>query len=213
MILIFGIKAGSLILSCIIGKSCFPGFPVTRKDDHCQRCPFVRALSLCDRRCSPWIAATVCILIAASAIIPRIAWQPGVDWKVTTLSGIPTINKIPLEIIWPAISGRNPQNRCPLASGAPDGIDGRIEVDPDTSLRLFGTRSGHQRFSLQSGKVTALIWAPPFTLFVETPSATAIDLGCGSTLQVAPGGSDSPARTGFWKKRVSGHRCATSCLG
>jgi hypothetical protein len=140
----------------------------------------------------PWfgrIAATVCVLIAASAIILRIAWQPGADWKVTTLSGAPTINNRPLEVTGRLSTGEilktDNRSRAMLRMG----LMGKIEVGPDTNIRLFSTRSGHHRFSLQGGKITARIWAPPFTLFVETPSATAIDLGCAFTLQVAPRGS------------------------
>lgn len=136
-----------------------------------------------------WIAATVCILIAASAIILRIAWQPGGDWKVTIMSGAPTINNIPISATDRLSTGEllktDNHSRAMLRMG----LMGKIEVGPDTNVRLFAARSGHHRFSLQSGKITARVWAPPFTLFVETPSATAIDLGCAFTLQVDPGGS------------------------
>ncbi len=140
----------------------------------------------------PWfgrIAVTVCILIAASAIIVRIAWQSGTDWKVITLSGAPTINNIPLKVTGRLSTGEILKTDNRSRAFLRMGLMGRIEVDPNTSIRLFATRSGHHRFSLQSGKITARIWAPPFTLSVETPAATAIDLGCAFTLQVAPGGS------------------------
>ena len=38
--------------------------------------------------------------------------------------------------------------------------------------------------SLDRGQIRALIWAPPRRFFVNTPAATAIDLGCAYRLQV-----------------------------
>ena len=38
--------------------------------------------------------------------------------------------------------------------------------------------------SLSKGAIHARIWAPPKQFFVNTPSATAVDLGCEYTLQV-----------------------------
>ena len=38
--------------------------------------------------------------------------------------------------------------------------------------------------ALDRGQIRALIWAPPRLFFVNTPSATAIDLGCAYRLEV-----------------------------
>jgi hypothetical protein len=44
----------------------------------------------------------------------------------------------------------------------------------------------------------ALIWAPPRLFFVDTPSATAVDLGCAYTLTVADnGGGELHVTTGY----------------
>ncbi len=144
------------------------------------------------------IAAILLILIAASAILLRIAWQPGADWEVTTLSGAPRINNMPLAGIGRLSSGEFLQTDNRSRARLRMGIMSKIEVSPDTKLLLFRARSGRHRFSLQSGKITARVWAPPFTLFVETPSATAIDLGCAFTLQVAPSGSGELQVTSGW---------------
>jgi hypothetical protein len=66
---------------------------------------------------------------------------------------------------------------------------GRLYVEPDTKLRLVVTKEDEHRVSLEQGKVEALTWAPPRLFIVETPSATAIDLGCRYTLEVEKDGS------------------------
>jgi len=61
---------------------------------------------------------------------------------------------------------------------------GRVEVDPNTRLQLVDARGPEHRMSLSKGTIHARIWAPPKRFFVNTPSATAVDLGCEYTLQV-----------------------------
>jgi hypothetical protein len=66
---------------------------------------------------------------------------------------------------------------------------GFVTVEPGTRLRLLGTRPEH-RLALERGSIAARISAPPRLFAVETPSATAVDLGCQYTLAVdARGGS------------------------
>jgi hypothetical protein len=66
---------------------------------------------------------------------------------------------------------------------------GRVHVDPGTRVRLVSTRTGEYRMQLARGTLHALIWAPPGQFFVDTPSSTAVDLGCAYTLQVDPTGA------------------------
>jgi hypothetical protein len=47
------------------------------------------------------------------------------------------------------------------------------------------------RIELAKGRIRASILAPPRLFFVETPSATAVDLGCAYTLEVAETGEGS----------------------
>jgi hypothetical protein len=135
------------------------------------------------------IAAAACLLLALSAILLRIAWQPRAAWTVTTLAGSPTINDLPLTADGRLSPGEllktDRNSRAKLRMG----FMGTIEVEPDSNIVLSTTRFGRHRFALKSGKIAAHVFAPPFTLFVETPSATAIDLGCSFTLQASPNGS------------------------
>jgi hypothetical protein len=65
---------------------------------------------------------------------------------------------------------------------------GRLYVDPNTKLRLLVTKSDEHRVSLERGRVEAQTWAPPRLFIVDTPSATAVDLGCQYTLEVEKDG-------------------------
>ena len=64
------------------------------------------------------------------------------------------------------------------------GSIGVVDVEPNSRLRLITSRAGEHRMSLDRGQIRALIWAPPGRFFVNTPAATAIDLGCAYTLHV-----------------------------
>ena len=64
------------------------------------------------------------------------------------------------------------------------GSIGIVDVEPNSRVRLIVSRWGEHRMALDRGQIRALIWAPPRLFFVNTPSSTAIDLGCAYTLKV-----------------------------
>jgi len=66
---------------------------------------------------------------------------------------------------------------------------GRIEVAPESELRVLESAAARQRLILHRGLIHALIWAPPQQFVVDTPSARAIDLGCQYTLSVDSSGN------------------------
>jgi len=66
---------------------------------------------------------------------------------------------------------------------------GHVEVDPNTRIRLVNSRANDQRLALERGTMYATISAPPRLFAVETPSATAVDLGCAYTLEVDESGA------------------------
>lgn len=64
------------------------------------------------------------------------------------------------------------------------GAIGEVRVEPNSRLRLVNASPTEHRLELARGGMRALIWAPPRLFFVNTPSATAVDLGCAYTLNV-----------------------------
>jgi hypothetical protein len=75
---------------------------------------------------------------------------------------------------------------------------GRVELDPESRLRLLSTRPGDYRMNLTRGTLHATIWAPPGQFAVETPTSTTVDLGCAYTLSVGDDGAGLVKVTSGW---------------
>lgn len=75
---------------------------------------------------------------------------------------------------------------------------GEIQVDPNSRVSLVQSGADHKRIKLEVGTIHAAIWAPPTEFVVDTPSATAVDLGCAYTLQVNADGSGTLRTTLGW---------------
>jgi len=69
------------------------------------------------------------------------------------------------------------------------GTIGTVEIEPGTRLRVLTTRPNDNRLSLAHGEISATISAPPKLFFVETKSATAVDLGCQYKMKVDDSGN------------------------
>lgn len=61
---------------------------------------------------------------------------------------------------------------------------GRVDLDANTAVRLSATGENEHRLDLARGKLQALVYAPPRLFVVDTPAATAFDLGCAYTIEV-----------------------------
>jgi ferric-dicitrate binding protein FerR (iron transport regulator) len=65
---------------------------------------------------------------------------------------------------------------------------GRVDLDPNTRVQLVASGESEHRIDLRRGKLHAFVYAPPRLFLVDTPAATAVDLGCAYTLEVDPDG-------------------------
>ncbi len=117
----------------------------------------------------PALAAALLLVAAGVAALRLMPGRAG--WRVAGATGPYTLDAGRLET--PGAS------RVELAVGR----IGSITVEPDTRLRLLAERPEH-RLGLERGAIAARISAPPRLFYVETPSATAVDLGCQYTLAV-----------------------------
>jgi hypothetical protein len=75
---------------------------------------------------------------------------------------------------------------------------GRLEVAPGSRLRLVTATRGEHRAELVRGTIEAQIWAPAGQFVIETPSATAVDLGCAYTLTIDEHGVGLITVQGGW---------------
>ncbi|MFI5207270.1 MAG: hypothetical protein ACHQX4_04545 [Gemmatimonadales bacterium] len=78
------------------------------------------------------------------------------------------------------------------------GTIGTMDVGTGSNLRLLVARAGEQRLALDRGTISARVDAPPRLFIVETPSGTAVDLGCAYTLDVDSAGNSSIHVTLGW---------------
>jgi hypothetical protein len=122
------------------------------------------------------------LLVAISAWFGYTVRSAG--WNVRSLDGAPAVAGTPIEG-----RARLPVGETVTTDGAARaridvGVIGIVDVEPNSKVRLVVARAGEHRLALDRGQIRALIWAPPRLFFVNTPSSTAIDLGCAYTLRV-----------------------------
>lgn len=128
------------------------------------------------------VAAASLLLVAAAGWFAFAVRESG--WTVQSLAGAPLVagaridapSKLPIgeELTTDA------QSRARIELSA----IGFVDVEPNSRIRLLASRAAERRMSLARGEIRARIWAPPGLFFVNTPSSTAIDLGCAYTLKV-----------------------------
>jgi hypothetical protein len=75
---------------------------------------------------------------------------------------------------------------------------GDVELLPSSRLRLVQSNSKSRRFALEVGSLRASVSAPPRLFIVDTPSASAVDLGCAYELSVLPSGGSLLRVTAGW---------------
>jgi len=158
-------------------------FAGTEQDLHLDIPDIGRAASARTSSWHYWLAAAACVLLALGLGV-RLAWKPGPEWKVVALSGTPRIDRRPISsngrIGVGGLLETDGFSRAKLRMG----LMGVIEIEPNTRVRLIATGARRHRIALQSGAISARLWAPPATLSVDTRSSTAIDLGCAFMVQV-----------------------------
>ena len=148
-------------------------------------------------------------LAAAAAVVITISLWLGlrpkdtnqIGWGVTSLAGAPRVGRNTIANIGGSGKLRigqtlmtDAQSRASISVAEV----GRVEIEPQTRLRLVETRANRTRLSLERGTIHAMIWAPPGEFAVDTPSALAVDLGCAYTLIVDEHGAGILRTTLGW---------------
>jgi anti-sigma factor RsiW len=135
------------------------------------------------------------ILIAAGfAVILSILWYPRSgdvtpSWMVDPLAGSPQIGQQVVAASAAIRVGQWLETDATSRARLEVGAIGEVRVEPNSRVRVLGTATTDHRLELARGTLRAVIWAPPRLFFVETPSATAIDLGCAYELSVDDAGA------------------------
>jgi ferric-dicitrate binding protein FerR (iron transport regulator) len=150
------------------------------------------------------LALAASLVVVAATWFGWGIWRGG--WSVQRMAGSPTIDGQSLDG-----SGLLKRGGRLVTDGASRariavGRIGRVDVDPDTRLELVSIGGRDHRLSLERGTIHAQISAPPRFFSVNTPSATAIDLGCAYTLQVDDAGAGLLRVTHGWVQFAYGGR-------
>ena len=141
----------------------------------------------------PWMRRLVPLAAAAALVLMAWAaweWQWGTPTlTVERLSGAPVVGSKPIGRIGEIGIGQWLVTDAASRARIDVALIGEVEVQPNSRVGLLHTGAKEHRLSLERGKMRARIWAPPLLFFVETPSSTAIDLGCAYTLEVDDAGA------------------------
>ncbi len=138
---------------------------------------------------APLLALAAALILACGAALWMARRPVEPAWSVTRVDGTPVIGARRLtgagQLAVGELLTTDDRSRASVAVADV----GRLDIAPDTQIRLVGTRGGRHRVALDRGTVHATIWAPPGEVVVDTPASTAVDLGCAYTLSVAPDGA------------------------
>jgi hypothetical protein len=133
-----------------------------------------------------WWAAAAAVVLAAAALSRFAAPQPRpTAWQVTNVQGGARLGGKSAALAMQVQSGEA------LRTGAGSQVSlqaedvGRIDLGPDSELRA----STDRKVLLQRGTLHAFIWAPARQFVVDTPGASAVDLGCEYNLTVDTAGN------------------------
>jgi len=159
------------------------------------------------------LAAVAAVLLVAVGLFfylgPSNTGETGAAWEVARLEGAPRVGRH--SIATDSQTGKLAVGQTLVtdnSSRASLTLDetGRIEVDPDSRLRLVTSGRDRKRLSLERGTIHATIWGPAGSFGVDTPSAVAVDLGCVFTLHVDDSGAGLVRTTMGWVGfKLNGH--------
>ena len=127
------------------------------------------------------IAASVVLL---ASVAERSLASREAGWSVAAVAGAPRIGAQPVRDDARFRVGQWLETDADSRAKVAVGSIGEVNVEPNSRLRLVGVAATDHRLELARGTLSAFIWAPPRLFFVDTPSATAVDLGCAYTLKV-----------------------------
>ncbi len=150
----------------------------------------------------PWrsllaAAAVAFVSIGTAWLSPRTPMS-GDPWRVARVEGTPTLAAAPLARHSAVVPGRWIETDATSTAVMFVGTIGRLEVAPHSRLRIVAAAPGDHRAELVRGTIQAQIWAPPGQFVIDTPSATAIDLGCAYTLTIDDRGVGLITVQGGW---------------
>jgi ferric-dicitrate binding protein FerR (iron transport regulator) len=162
--------------------------------DYAHRAPLREPPPRRSRRRTPVIAAVIGAVAAAALAVLVVGRRSPPDCGAAGAGFAFAVNGGPAQCAGsPAAHGTLPIGAWLETTGAAVAdvrvADiGRLKVFGDSRVRLIGTGAGGHRLELARGRVAARVTAPPRLFVVDTPAASAVDLGCAYELAVESDG-------------------------
>lgn len=150
-------------------------------------------------------AAAAVAVFAAGGVLwlsrPKPPLIQAAKWSVSRMEGAPRVDAQTIDAAKATgtlLAGQVLETDWGSKAGISSEQVGEIVVDPGSRLRLLANRSGVRHLALERGTIHASIWAPAGEFVVDTPSATAVDMGCVYTLHVDDSGDGELHTTVGW---------------
>jgi anti-sigma factor RsiW len=144
------------------------------------------------------IAAVACLLAAIGAAGVWQALRPETSWPVASLGGSIRVGGAAIADRGTLAIGGVLETGASARATIAVGRIGQVEVAPNSRVRLTEAGWIDRRLTLERGSIRAAIFAPPRMFFVDTPSSTAVDLGCAYALSVTERGDTTLTVTSGW---------------
>jgi anti-sigma factor RsiW len=142
-------------------------------------------------------AATLTVALVALAAW-RLTHPSATTWEVRRITGSPVVGGKSIAGAGQIGAGESIETDAGARATVTIGEIGSVDVAPSTRVRILATRPDEHRLALDRGEIHATIAAPPRLFFVNTASATAVDLGCEYTLTTDEDGSGLLRVTRGW---------------
>ncbi len=136
------------------------------------------------RRTGEALAAAAAVVLALSSLVVVARRPPQTGWNVARLEGQPRVGETLVGQHGRLGLGEWVETDATSRARIAVGAIGDVELGPRTRVRLVDAGRRSHRLSLVRGEMLARIWGRPGQFRVDTPSATAVDLGCMYTLSV-----------------------------
>lgn len=132
-----------------------------------------------------WLAAaaTVSLLLGGGLV----AWQRyrnAPAFTVTRIEGAPRVAGLSVSTDSRLRVGQWLETDASSSAKVGVAAIGQVTIEPNSRMRLVATSATEHRLELARGTLQAVVNAPPRLFVVETPAATAIDLGCAYSIAV-----------------------------
>jgi hypothetical protein len=136
-----------------------------------------------------WPAFAALAVLMAAGLYLGLTSRAKAKWEVVRLEGAPSLGSHHLGEKGLMAEGQWLQTDASSKAVIHVGSIGIVQVDPNSRVRLVAARITEHRLALARGHISAMVTAPPRLFFVDTPSTTAVDLGCAYTMDVDEAGN------------------------